>query len=160
MPTLYDFKLNDIDGQPLSLDRFRGKAVLLVNVASKCGLTPQYKGLEALHRSHKERGLVVLGLPCNQFGGQEPGTEAEIRTFCQSKYDVSFPMTSKIDVNGAGRHALYEWLAGAGARFPGDIQWNFEKFVVDRTGAVAARIGPRTAPDDAKLVAAVEAALG
>jgi glutathione peroxidase len=159
MTSLYDFSLTDIDGAALPLERFRGKAVLLVNVASKCGLTPQYKGLEALYRDYRARGLVVLGLPCNQFGGQEPGTEAEIRTFCESRYDVTFPLSSKVDVNGAGRHALYAWLAGPDARFPGDIQWNFEKFVVDRTGAVAARLGPRTTPDDAKLVAAVEAAL-
>lgn len=159
MTTLYDFSLTDIDGAALPLDRFRGKPILLVNVASKCGLTPQYTGLEALYRKYKDRGFVLLGLPCNQFGGQEPGTETEIKTFCQSRYDVSFPLSGKIDVNGPGRHALYEWLAGASARFPGNIGWNFEKFLVDGQGAVAERFGPRTTPEDEKLVAAVEHAL-
>jgi glutathione peroxidase len=160
MTTLHDFTLTDIDGNPMPLDRFAGHAVLVVNVASKCGLTPQYEGLEKLHETYADQGLSVLGLPCNQFAGQEPGTEAEIKTFCSTRYGVTFPMTSKIDVNGDGRHPLYQWLAGDGAAFAGDIKWNFEKFLVGRDGRVAARFGPRVAPDDEELVAAVRQALG
>src|SRR5436190_22426042 len=132
MANFHDFTLTGIDGDALPLDRYRGSAVLVVNVASRCGLTPQYEGLEALWREGKDMGLVVLGVPCNQFGQQEPGSEPEIRHFCSLNYDVSFPLAAKIDVNGPGRHALYRWLAGPEARYPGDIQWNFEKFLIGR----------------------------
>ncbi len=159
MSTLYDHKVEQIDGQSLPLSEFRGKPVLLVNVASKCGLTPQYEGLEALYRKYRDQGLTVLGLPCNQFAGQEPGTEEEIQTFCSTKYDVSFPLTKKLEVNGDNRHPLYQWLAGDGAEFPGDILWNFEKFLVGKDGKVVARFNPKVKPEDPELVAAVEKAL-
>lgn len=159
MTKLYDFTLQDIDGNPMDLSQFRGKAVLLVNVASKCGLTPQYAGLQQLYQEYSDEGLVVLGIPCNQFAGQEPGSEAEIKIFCNTNYQVTFPMSAKLDVNGAGRDPLYQWLAGEGADYPGDITWNFEKFLVDSGGKVAARFGPKTAPDDAELVQAIQRAL-
>ncbi|WP_097459336.1 glutathione peroxidase [Mangrovitalea sediminis] len=147
MTTLHDFTLTAIDGSAMPLDQLRGKTVLLVNVASECGLTPQYQGLENLYREFADQGLVVVGLPCNQFGGQEPGTEAEIAAFCQSRFDVTFPMTGKIEVNGAGRHPLYQWLIGDGD----DIRWNFEKFLVDSHGRVVERFDPRTTPEDPAL---------
>lgn len=159
MSKLGDFSLQDIDGAALPLASFAGKPVLLVNVASKCGLTPQYTALESVYRKYRDQGLVVLGLPCNQFMGQEPGTEAEIKSFCSTKYDVTFPLASKIEVNGAGAHPLYQWLHGDGAKFPGDIAWNFEKFLVGKDGEVVQRFGPRTAPDDAAVIAAIERAL-
>jgi glutathione peroxidase len=160
MNTLHDFTLTDIDGNPFPLDQFAGRAVLLVNVASKCGLTPQYTGLEQLHEQYRDRGFSVLGLPCNQFAGQEPGSETEIKTFCSTQYGVTFPMSSKLDVNGEGRHPLYQWLAGDDAAYPGDIKWNFEKFLIGREGQVVARFGPRVPPDDAELVEAVQRAIG
>lgn len=147
MASLHDFTLKAIDGGDMPLDQLRGKTVLVVNVASECGLTPQYAGLEALYREFADQGLVVLGLPCNQFGGQEPGTEAQIQAFCQSKFDVTFPMTGKIDVNGSNRHPLYQWLVGDGE----DIRWNFEKFLVDGQGQVIARFHPRTTPENNEL---------
>ncbi len=159
MTDLYQFSLPAISGQPLPLAEFKNKAVLLVNVASKCGLTPQYEGLEALYRRYQQQGLMVLGLPCNQFAGQEPGTEAEIQNFCSTTFDVSFPLTAKVEVNGEGRHPLYQWLAGPDAAFPGDILWNFEKFLVGRDGQVQARFNPKVTAEDPALVAAVEAAL-
>jgi glutathione peroxidase len=162
MPTLHDFNAVTIDGRVLSLRDYAGKVALVVNVASQCGLTPQYGGLEELHRSFADRGLVVLGFPCNQFGGQEPGTEQEIRTFCETRYGVTFPMFGKIDVNGPGRHPLYAFLtqAPAGPDGPGDIQWNFAKFLVDRSGNVAARFSPRAAPVSDEVVGAIEKLLG
>jgi glutathione peroxidase len=159
MTTLHDFTLTDIDGGELPLDKFDGRAVMVVNVASKCGLTPQYEGLERLHETYSDRGFAVLGVPCNQFAGQEPGTEQEIKTFCSTRYGVTFPMTSKLDVNGSGRHPLYQWLAGDGAAFPGDIQWNFEKFLIDGSGQVVARFGPRVAPESDEVVAALQRVL-
>lgn len=159
MATFHDFTLTAIDGTPLPLADFRGKAVLLVNVASLCGLTPQYAELEALWREAKDMGLVVLGVPCNQFGSQEPGSEAEIRQFCAMRYDVTFPMSAKIDVNGAGQHPLYAWLTGLGAAFPGRIQWNFEKFLIGRDGQVLARFDPTVRPQDADLKARIAEAL-
>ncbi|AGZ40217.1 glutathione peroxidase [Actinoplanes friuliensis DSM 7358] len=134
------------------MDRYRGHVVLVVNVASRCGLTPQYAGLETLHEKYADRGFTVLGVPCNQFGGQEPGTAADIEDFCQVNYGVTFPLTEKVDVNGAGRHPLYTALVGDGP----DIQWNFEKFLVGPDGAVAGRYGPQTEPEDGEFVAAVE----
>jgi glutathione peroxidase len=159
MTTLHDFTLTDIDGEQMPLQRFAGRAVLVVNVASRCGLTPQYAALEQLYRELRDDGLSVLGIPCNQFGGQEPGTEADIKSFCSTRFDVSFPMASKIDVNGEGRHPLYEWLAGHDAAFAGDVRWNFEKFLIDRHGHVVARFNPRVEPNSDELVTAVREAL-
>jgi glutathione peroxidase len=162
MPTAHEFTHKTIDGQDKSLADYRGKVLLLVNVASRCGLTPQYAALEELYRGMKDRGLVVLGLPCNQFAGQEPGTEAEIQQFCSTKYDVSFPLFSKLEVNGPGRHPLYEWLTAepTAPDGPGDIKWNFAKFLIGRDGKVVARFGPTTAPTAPTVVEAIEAALG
>jgi glutathione peroxidase len=159
MPSLHDFTLTAIDGTPLPLADFRGKAVLLVNVASRCGLTPQYAELEALWREAKDMGLVVLGVPCNQFGAQEPGSAEEIRAFCSSRYDVTFPLAAKIEVNGAGQHPLYAWLTKPGAAFPGPIRWNFEKFLIGRDGRVLARFEPTVRPQDGALKAAIAEAL-
>ncbi len=155
MKTLYDFSLKDIDGNTLNLAKFKGKVVLVVNVASKCGLTGQYKPLQALYEKYEPQGLVVLGLPCNQFMEQEPGTEEQIKTFCSTKFDVTFPMTSKVEVNGEGRDPLYVWLVGE----DGDIQWNFEKFVIGRDGYPAARFDPKLEPDDEVMVELIEAEL-
>jgi len=143
----------------VALDRYRGKVLLLVNVASRCGLTPQYVDLEALYTQYRDRGLEVLGFPCNQFMNQEPGSEAEIQQFCQTQYGVQFPLFAKIEVNGSGRHPLYQWLTAAAQSQPGDIQWNFEKFLIDRTGQVAARFAPRVLPLDATLIEALERTL-
>ncbi|MBL4622555.1 MAG: glutathione peroxidase, partial [Immundisolibacteraceae bacterium] len=159
MTDFHSIEMTGIDGQSMPLSTFKGQVVLLVNVASKCGLTPQYSGLQQLHDQYGDQGFSVVGLPCNQFGGQEPGSEAEIVEFCETKYSVNFPMTAKIEVNGDGRHGLYDQLVGDSASFPGDITWNFEKFLVGKDGAVIQRFGPKTAPDDAELVAAIEAAL-
>jgi glutathione peroxidase len=158
MATLHDFTAVTIDGRERSLGEYAGKVALVVNVASQCGLTRQYGGLEELHRSFAERGLVVLGFPCNQFGGQEPGTEGEIKTFCETRYGVTFPMFGKIDVNGPRRHPLYGFLTTASTQpdGPGDIQWNFAKFLVDRSGNVAARFSPSTAPVSEDVVGAIE----
>jgi glutathione peroxidase len=162
MPTLHDFTAKSIDGEKRSLRDFEGKAVLVVNVASRCGLTPHYAGLQKLYEAQAARGLEVLGFPCNQFGAQEPGTEAEVKAFCTTRYGVTFPMFSKIEVNGAGRHPLYAWLAGepSAPEGPGDIKWNFTKFVIGRDGTLVARFDPRTEPGDPKLAAAIEKALG
>lgn len=159
MSKFSDFQLPGIDGWELPLDRFEGEVVLIVNVASRCGLTPQYEALEALHRRFNERGFLVLGVPCNQFAGQEPGTDAEIQQFCTLKYDTTFPMSGKIEVNGEQRHPLYEWLAGPEAAFPGNISWNFEKFLIGRDGQVMARFAPTVKPDAPEIVAAITAAL-
>lgn len=158
MSKLGDFSTTSIEGEPLPLRSFDGKAVLVVNVASQCGLTPQYAGLEKLHHQFSGQGLVVLGLPCNQFGGQEPGTEQEIADFCETHFGVQFPMTGKIEVNGKGRHPLYAWLIAAtgGA----DIGWNFEKFLVGRDGTTVQRFSPKVTPEDSALRAAVAKALG
>src|SRR4051812_24410055 len=126
--SLYDTAVKDIDGKSVKLDSYRGKVLLIVNVASECGYTPQYEGLQALFEKYSARGLTVLGFPCNQFGSQEPGSNAEIKTFCSSKFHVTFPMFEKIEVNGGKRHPLYEQLAGASSPFPGNIKWNFNKF--------------------------------
>jgi glutathione peroxidase len=150
--TIFDVDIDALAGGSVKMDRYRGHVVLVVNVASRCGLTPQYAGLETLHEKYAGRGFTVLGVPCNQFGGQEPGTAADIEDFCQVNYGVTFPLTEKVDVNGAGRHPLYTALVGDGP----DIQWNFEKFLVGPDGAVAGRYGPQTEPEDGELVAAVE----
>ena len=147
--TLYDFTVDDITGHPVSLDRYKGKVVLVVNTASKCGFTPQYKGLEALYRKYRDQGLEVLGFPCNQFGGQEPGNEQEIATFCETNYDVTFPMFAKVDVNGDKVAPLYRYLKSAKPGLLGTeaIKWNFTKFLVDRGGKVVARYAPNDTPE-------------
>lgn len=157
--SVFDITVKDIKGADVSLDAYRGKVLLIVNVASKCGFTKQYAGLEALYAKYKDQGLVVLGFPCNQFGGQEPGTEAEIVEFCSTKFNVKFPLFAKIEVNGPGRAPLYTFLSGDDAKFPGKISWNFNKFLVGRDGQVIVRYGSKTAPESAELIAAVEAAL-
>jgi glutathione peroxidase len=145
----YDFSATDIDGRERSLQEFAGKALLIVNVASKCGFTPQYTGLEALWRKHRAAGLAVLGFPCDQFGHQEPGDEQEIRQFCSLNYDVSFPLFAKIEVNGAGAHPLYKWLKSEKAGVLGTeaIKWNFTKFLVGRDGGVVRRYAPTDTPE-------------
>ena len=157
MSSFHDFKVKTIAGKDKSLKDFQGQAVLVVNVASECGLTPQYAGLEKLHEEFHGRNFSVLGLPCNQFGAQEPGSEAEIQQFCSTRYQVTFPLTSKIEVNGANAHPLYKWLKSAtgGA----DIQWNFEKFLVGKDGRVLQRYSPKTVPEDAQLRKDLQAAL-
>jgi glutathione peroxidase len=157
-----DFDIAGLDGSSGVMNAVKGKAALFVNVASKCGLTPQYTALQALHDRLGDRGFSVVGFPCNQFGGQEPGTAAEITEFCSATYDVKFPLTEKIDVNGAQRHAIYSQLAATADAegHAGDIRWNFEKFVVGRDGSVVARFGPQVTPEDPALLAAIESALG
>lgn len=161
MTNIYDFTMRDIDGKEVSLATFKGKVLLVVNVASKCGFTGQYAGMEKLYRSYTNRGFVVLGFPANDFGGQEPGTESEIKNFCTLTYGVTFPMFAKISVNGAGIHPLYTFLTSKATNpdFSGKITWNFNKFLVDRTGHIVGRFGSPTAPDAKDLVAALEKAL-
>ena len=151
--------LKDIDGKDTSLKAYDGKVRLIVNVASKCGFTPQYEGLEALYRKYKDQGLIVLGFPCNDFGSQEPGTEAEIKTFCSSKYDVTFPMFSKLHVKGPEQHPLYAALTGPESPAPGPVKWNFGKFLVGKDGKFIARYDSNVAPNDPKLIEAIEQAL-
>lgn len=159
--TLYDHTVNRLDGSPADLHEIEDKAVLIVNVASKCGLTPQYEGLERLQQRYADRGFTVLGVPCNQFLGQEPGTAEEIQTFCSTTYGVSFPLTEKVEVNGEGRHPLYDDLTAVpdAAGEAGDIQWNFEKFLVAPGGQVVARFRPTVDPEAPEVVEAIEAAL-
>ena len=161
MASLYDFDVTTIDGVPQRMDVYRGKTLLIVNVASRCGFTPQYRGLEALYRKYQRQDLVVLGFPCDQFGHQEPGSETEIREFCNDTYDVTFPLFSKINVNGDDAHPLYKFLKAAKKGLLGSetIKWNFTKFLVDRDGVVVKRYGPRNTPeaiepDLVKLIAA------
>jgi glutathione peroxidase len=155
------FTLKDIKGNPVELSKYKGKVVLLVNVASQCGLTPQYEALEALYEKHEKDGFVIIGIPANEFGKQEPGTNEEIEKFCKSKYSVTFPMMSKVVVKGEGIDPLYKYLTAQDTKPApaGDITWNFEKFLVGKDGKVVARFAPRTKPDDPKLVAAIEAEL-
>jgi glutathione peroxidase len=148
MTDFYSIAVQSIDGSPGLLAPLRGKVTLAVNVASRCGLTPQYTGLEQLHRDLAAEGFSVVGFPCNQFGKQEPAGEADIMKFCQTTYDVSFPMSAKLDVNGPQRHPLYEFLTAAQNGFPGDISWNFEKFLISRDGRVLKRYPPETKPED------------
>jgi glutathione peroxidase len=157
--SLYDIPLKDIDGKDTSLKPYAGKVLLVVNVASKCGYTPQYTALEAVYKKYDAQGLVVAGFPCNQFGGQEPGTDADIKEFCTSKYSVTFPMFDKLEVNGANRSPLYVALAGAESPFPGDIKWNFTKFVIGRDGKILARFDSKVKPDSDEVTKAIEAAL-
>ena len=149
MASFYDFTVDDIHGKPVKLDRYKGKVVLVVNTASKCGFTPQYKGLEALYRKYHDQGLEVLGFPCNQFGAQEPGSESEIEQFCEINYGVTFPMFAKVDVNGDGAAPVYRFLKSAKPGLLGSeaIKWNFTKFLVDRGGKVVARFAPNDTPE-------------
>lgn len=159
--TIHKFTAKTIDGSERSLGEYAGKTLLVVNVASQCGLTPHYAGLQELYENFRDRGLVVLGFPCNQFGTQEPGTEAEIKTFCETRYGVTFPMFAKIDVNGPTRHPLYAFLTEQATEpdGPGDIQWNFAKFLIDGSGKVVARFAPPTKPVSDEIVSAVEKTL-
>ena len=159
--SLYDIPLTTLAGQPTSLAAYEGKELLIVNVASRCGLTPQYTGLEQMQERYADRGFSVLGFPCNQFGSQEPGTSDEIKEFCSVNYGVTFPLFDKIDVNGEGRHPLYDELTKTadGEGHDGDIRWNFEKFLVSPAGDVVARFSPAVTPEDRALVEAVEAGL-
>lgn len=157
--SLYDIPLKDIDGKDVTLKPYAGKVLLIVNVASKCGNTPQYAALEAAYQKYKDQGLVICGFPCNQFHAQEPGTDAEIKEFCTAKYNVTFPMFDKLDVNGANRHPLYVLLAGKDSPFPGNIDWNFAKFLVGRDGKIVNRFKAKIKPDSAEVTAAIEAAL-
>jgi glutathione peroxidase len=156
---LYSVPLKDIDGKDTNLKPYAGKVLLVVNVASKCGNTPQYKGLEALWRKYKDQGLVVLGFPCNDFGSQEPGTNDEIKTFCSSHYDVTFPMFDKLHVKGPETHPLYTELSGEKSPFPGPVKWNFGKFLISRDGHILARFEPGVKPETPAVTAAVEKAL-
>jgi glutathione peroxidase len=160
--SIYDFTMKSIDGQPVSLGSYSGKVVLLVNVASKCGFTPQYAGLEAVYEKYKDRGLIIVGIPANNFGQQEPGTNDEIKKFCSNKYNVTFPMMSKVSVLGDDKTPLYSFLTGAGTdpQFAGDIKWNFTKFLFDRSGKPVARFEPNVTPDSPQVTSAIEAALG
>jgi glutathione peroxidase len=159
MTTAYDFSFRSIDGGAMPLANYKGKALLVVNVASQCGLTPQYEGLEALWKSYRDKGLVVLGVPANDFGAQEPGTEKEIKTFCETRFAVDFPMTAKEHVIGTDAHPLYKWVAGelGDAAAP---KWNFHKYLFGRDGAIAGTFGSRTTPDAAEIAAAIKEALG
>ena len=158
MASAHDFQFRSIDGEPLPLGRFRGKALLVVNVASQCGLTPQYSGLEALWRAKRDAGLVILGVPANDFGAQEPGTEKEIKTFCETRFSVDFPMTAKEHVIGLEAHPLYKWVAGelGEAAAP---RWNFHKYLFNKDGGIAGTFGSRTEPNAPELAAAIKEAL-
>jgi glutathione peroxidase len=159
MSSIHDFEASSIDGKPVSLAQFKGKPLLIVNTASACGFTPQFGGLEKLHKTFGERGLVVLGFPCNQFGSQDPGSNDEIASFCQLNYGVTFPMMEKVNVNGAEAHPLYQWLTAEAPGLLGSkaIKWNFTKFLVGKDGRVIKRYAPQDAPE--KLAADIEAAL-
>lgn len=157
--SVHEIKLNTLEGKPATLGDYKGKVVLLVNVASKCGLTPQYKALQALHDKYKDKGFTVVGVPCNDFGSQEPGSSEEIREFCTENYNVTFPLMEKVHVKGTEQHPLYARLTGKDAEFPGDIKWNFGKFLIGRDGKVLQRFEPRTTPDADEVIKAVEQAL-
>ena len=161
MEKLHDFTVETIDGGTMALEELKGKTLLVVNVASRCGLTPHYEGLERLYRRYKDRGFSVLGFPCNQFGAQEPGTHEEIKAFCNSTYDVTFPLFAKVDVNGDKQAEVYRFLTSQQTTpdGPGDIVWNFAKFVVGGDGQVLARFGPQTEPEAEELVGVIEKAL-
>lgn len=157
--SIHDIPLKDIDGKDTSLKAYQGKVLLVVNVASRCGLTKQYSALQAVHEKYADQGFTVLGFPCNQFGNQEPGTNEQIKEFCSAKFNVTFPLFDKIDVNGPNRHPLYTALAGDNSPFPGDIKWNFGKFLIGRDGKIVKRFEPKTTPDSAEVTEAIEAAL-
>lgn len=157
--SLYDIPLKDIDGKDTSLKAYQGKVLLIVNVASKCGLTPQYAALEALQTKYEAKGFTVLGFPCNDFASQEPGSAEQIKTFCSVKYDVTFPLFEKLHVKGPEQSPLYKALTGEGAPFPGDVKWNFGKFVISRDGKIVKRFEPKTKPDAPEVTEAIEAEL-
>lgn len=157
--SLYDIPLKDIDGKDTSLKSYEGKVLLIVNVASKCGNTKQYTELQEIYKQYAKQGFTVLGFPSNDFGGQEPGTNLEIKEFCSTKYHVSFPMFDKVTVKGADKHPLYETLSGKESPFPGDVKWNFGKFLIGRDGKIVARFEPKTQPDAKEVTTAIEAAL-
>ena len=159
MKNFFQFDLNSIDGGARLLAGLKGKVVLAVNVASRCGLTPQYTGLEELHEELSGENFAVVGFPCNQFGAQEPGSEQEIQTFCSANYGVTFPMSAKLEVNGSGRHPLYAWLTDPANGYPGDIEWNFEKFLIGRDGRLLKRHAPTTRPRDNGLMQDIADAL-
>jgi glutathione peroxidase len=160
--SMYEFTMRDIDGKDVKLDTYKGKVVMIVNTASKCGYTLQYEGLEALYQKYKDQGFVILGFPANNFLGQEPGTEKEIKEFCTLKYNVKFPMFSKISVKGSDQHPFYTFLTNAKSdpQFSGDITWNFEKFLADKNGKIIARFAPKVTPDSPDVAKAIESALG
>ena len=160
-PLIYDFVVKSIDGKEVKLDQFRGKALLLVNVASQCGYTPQYEGLQKIYLKYKDQGFVVLGFPANNFGAQEPGTDQEIKTFCSTRYQVTFPMFSKISVKGADKNPLYQFLTEekTDPKFAGEIKWNFNKFLIDKNGNIVARFDSKDTPESGKVVEAIEQAL-
>lgn len=157
--SILDIPLKDIDGRDTSLKAYQGKVLLVVNVASQCGLTPQYTALQAVHQKYEAKGFTVLGFPCNDFGAQEPGTLAEIKEFCSSKFQVTFPMFSKVHVKGPEQHPLYTALAGKDSPFPGEINWNFGKFLIGKDGKILKRFEPQVKPDAEEVVSAIEAAL-
>lgn len=156
--SIHDFKMKNIAGKDVELSEYKGKVLLVVNVASKCGATPQYEQLQALQDKYKEKGLVVVGIPCNQFGGQEPGTEKDIQKFCTDKYKVTFPMMSKVDVNGEKQAPVYKFLK-AHAESKDDVKWNFEKFVISKDGTVVGRFSTKTKPDADEVVSVIESEL-
>ncbi len=156
--SIHEFKMKDIEGKEVELSEYKGKVLLVVNVASKCGATPQYEQLQALQDKYSEKGLVVVGVPCNQFGGQEPGTEKDIQKFCTDKYKVTFPMMSKVDVNGEKQAPLYKFLK-THAESKDDVKWNFEKFVISKDGSVVGRFGTKTKPDADEVVSVIESEL-
>ena len=160
-PAALDFKVKSIAGKEVDLSQYKGKVIVVVNVASECGLTPQYEGLEALYEKYSDKGLTVLGFPCNQFGKQEPGSDAEIAQFCETNYKVKFPMFSKVEVNGEGAAPLYKHLTSLDIKpkGKGQVAWNFEKFVIGKNGEVVARFAPKTEPDDPELIKTIEAEL-
>ncbi len=161
LAAMWNTPINTLQGQPTTLGDFKGKALLVVNVASKCGLTPQYTALEALQKKYAARGFSVVGFPCNQFAGQEPGSAEEIQEFCSATYGVTFPLMEKVDVNGAARHRIYQELTAIpdASGHAGDIRWNFEKFVISADGETVTRFSPKTTPDDPSVIAAIEAGL-
>lgn len=156
---VHEIALKDIDGKATNLGAYAGKSILLVNVASKCGYTPQYKQLEAVHQKYKDKGFTVVGVPCNDFGGQEPGDAKEIKQFCSSTYNVTFPLTEKVHVKGAEQHPLYAHLTGKDAAFPGDVKWNFGKFLIGPDGKVLARWDSKVTPDSKEITDAIEKSL-
>jgi glutathione peroxidase len=160
--SVYDYTLNSIDGQPAPLSGYKGKVLMVVNVASRCGYTPQYSVLESVYEKYKDRGFVIIGVPANNFGAQEPGTNAEIKTFCTRKYNVQFPMMSKVSVKGSDTTPLYQYLTDSSLNptTGGEIKWNFTKFLVDRNGNIAGRFEPEVTPDSPQVIAAIEKALG
>ena len=159
MKSVYEIPLKDLGGKDVSLKDYKGKVVLLVNVASKCGYTPQYKGLESLYRKYRDKDLVVVGVPSNDFGAQEPGTAEDIKSFCEKNYGVTFPLMSKIHVKGEDQHPLYAALTGKDSPFPGDVKWNFNKFLIGRDGKILKRFDSKVTPESPELTQAVEAAL-